>query len=64
MSQLEPRNPSMSSTEYSNIFVAQIQDLKTTFMNMKEVFKEEINSLEKIMKTKTMGSELIKQFGI
>lgn len=39
----EPSSPTTSSPEYSNTAVAQGNDLKTNFMKMTEVFKEEMS---------------------
>lgn len=44
MSALKPRIPTTPDHEYSNIFEAQTKDIKTAFMNMVEVYKEETNN--------------------
>jgi hypothetical protein len=43
VSPLEPSYPATAGSEYSNIAEAQEKDIKTAFMNMIEVFKDEMN---------------------
>jgi hypothetical protein len=43
ISPLEPRYRTTAGPEYSNIHEAQEIDLKNTFMNIREMLKEEMN---------------------
>lgn len=58
MSLLDPSSPTTVGPVYCNTVETQDKDLKTTFMDMIEVFKEEMNTPLKSRKTQTVeGNE-------